>query len=99
MRKVYAVRRDAMAQAVQRHLPHVVTAQLPPGGLQMPCRLHAGRAELETIRLAAQAGIVLPGLSRLYATPPEQGGWLLGFAALTPHEIDSGIARLARALG
>ncbi|MCC7599312.1 PLP-dependent aminotransferase family protein [Janthinobacterium sp. FW305-129] len=99
MRKVYAVRRDAMAQAVQRHLPHVVTAQLPPGGLQLPCLLHEGRAELETLRLAAQAGIVLPGLSRLYARPPVRGGWLLGFAALTPHEIDSGIVRLARALG
>ncbi|MGK5064068.1 PLP-dependent aminotransferase family protein [Janthinobacterium sp. LB3P112] len=99
MRKVYAVRRDAMAQALQRHLPHVVTAQLPPGGLQMPCLLHEGRDELDTLRLAAQAGIVLPGLSRLYATPPQRGGWLLGFAALTPHEIDSGIVRLARALG
>ena len=99
MRKVSAVRRDAMAQAVQRHLPHVVTAQLPPGGLQLPCLLHEGRDELHTQRLAAQAGIVLPGLSRLYATPPERGGWLLGFAALTPHEIDSGIVRLARALG
>lgn len=99
MRKVYAVRRDAMAQAVRRHLPRVVTAQLPPGGLQMPCLLHEGRVELETLRLAAQAGIVLPGLSRLYATPPARGGWLLGFAALTPHEIDSGIVRLARALG
>lgn len=99
MRKVYAVRRDAMAQAVRRHLPHVVTAQLPPGGLQMPCLLHEGREELDTLRLAAQAGIVLPGLSRLYARPPERGGWLLGFAALTPHEIDSGIVRLARALG
>ena len=98
MRKVYAVRRDAMAQAVQRHLPHVVAAQLPPGGLQMPCLLHEDRVELDTLRLAAQAGIVLPGLSRLYATPPARGGWLLGFAALTPHEIDSGIVRLARAL-
>ena len=99
MRKVSAVRRDAMAQAVQRHLPHVVTAQLPPGGLQLPCLLHEGRDELHTQRLAAQAGIVLPGLSRLYARPPARGGWLLGFAALTPHEIDSGIVRLARALG
>ena len=99
MRKVYAVRRDAMAQAVQRYLPHVVTAQLPPGGLQLPCLLHEGRDELDTIRQAARAGLVLPGLSRLYATPPARGGWLLGFAALSPHEIDSGIVRLARALG
>ncbi|WP_426089659.1 PLP-dependent aminotransferase family protein [Janthinobacterium sp. PSPC1-1] len=99
MRKVYAVRRDAMAQAVQRHLPHVVTAQLPPGGLQLPCLLHEGRDELDTIRQAARAGLVLPGLSRLYARPPARGGWLLGFAALSPHEIESGIVRLARALG
>jgi len=99
MRKIYAVRRDAMAQAVRQYLPHVVTAQLPPGGLQLPCLLHEGRDELDTIRLAAQAGIVLPGLSRLYATPPARGGWLLGFAALSPHEIESGIIRLARALG
>ena len=99
MRKVYAVRRDAMAQAVRLHLPHVVTAQLPPGGLQMPCLLHEGRVELDTIRQAARAGIVLPGLSRLYATPPARGGWLLGFAALSPHEVESGIVRLARALG
>ena len=98
MRSIYAVRREAMAEALHQHLGGIVTAQLPPGGLQMLCRLAHGGSEAETIRQAARVGIHLPGLSRLYATPPEQGGWLLGFSALTPHEIKSAVARLAKAL-
>lgn len=98
MRKIYAARREAMAHAVQRHLSGTVTAHLPPGGLQMPCLLAEGQSELDTIRQAARVGIELPGLSRLYARPPSRGGWLLGFAALTPHEIETAIQRLAKAL-
>lgn len=98
MRKVYAVRREAMAHAVARYLPHVVTAALPPGGLQMPCLLAEHWSEPETIKLAARAGIYLPGLSRLYDTPPTRGGWLLGFSALTPHEIEDAMRRLAKAI-
>lgn len=99
MRKIYGARRIAMAEAIERHLSDVVSARLPPGGLQMLCRLKDGRPELETLRQAARVGIQLPGLSRLYATAPDIGGWLLGFSALTPHEIETGIARLAKALG
>lgn len=98
MRKIYAARREAMAHAVQRHLSGIVTAHLPAGGLQMPCLLTEGQSELETIRRAARVGIELPGLSRLYDKPPSRGGWLLGFAALTPQEIEAAIQRLAKAL-
>lgn len=98
MRKVYAARREAMAHAVRRHLGGVVTAHLPPGGLQMPCLLAEGWSEAETIQRAARVGIQLPGLSRLYEEPPSRGGWLLGFAALTPHEIEAAVVRLARAI-
>ncbi len=99
MRKLYATRREAMAHAVQRHLSGIVTAHLPPGGLQMPCLLAEGWSEPETIKQAARAGIQLPGLSRLYAKPPATGGWLLGFSALTPHEIETATKRLAKAIG
>lgn len=98
MRKIYAARREVMANAVQQHLSGIVTAQLPPGGLQMPCMLNEGWSEPDTIRQAARVGIQLPGLSRLYARPPATGGWLLGFAALTPHEIETAIVRLAKVL-
>lgn len=98
MRKIYAKRRDAMADAVRRHLDGIVTAHLPPGGLQLPCLLTAGRTEAETIRQAARAGIQLSGLGRLYANPPAVEGWLLGFAALSPEEIEAAIQRLEKAV-
>lgn len=98
MRKVYAARREAMAQSVHTHLQDIVTAHLPPGGLQMPCLLAEGWSEQQTITQAARAGIVLPGLKRLYDTPPATGGWLLGFSALTPHEIETAMVQLRRAI-
>ncbi len=98
MRTLYGERRDAMAQAVRRHLSAIVTASLPPGGLQLPCLLKEGWTELETLRQAARVGIQLPGLSRLYAKPPATGGWLLGFSALTPTEIEAATRTLAKAL-
>jgi GntR family transcriptional regulator/MocR family aminotransferase len=98
MRKVYAARREAMAQSVHHHLHDIVTAHLPPGGLQMPCLLEEGWSEARTIKQAARAGITLPGLSRLYDTPPATGGWLLGFSALTPHEIDTAMVHLRKAI-
>lgn len=98
MRKIYAVRRQAMAHAVQQHLAGIVTARLPPGGLQMPCLLAEGWSEPDTIRQAARVGIQLPGLSRLYTKRPAVDGWLLGFAALTPHEIETAIQRLSKVI-
>lgn len=98
MRKLYAERRAAMLDAIARHLDDIVTALRPPGGLQIPCLLHPGWSEQETITKAARAGIKLSGLSRLYAGNEPKQGWLLGYASLTAHEIESAVIRLAQAL-
>ncbi|WMD18326.1 PLP-dependent aminotransferase family protein [Achromobacter seleniivolatilans] len=98
MRKLYASRRDAMMASVSKHLNGVVTAYRPEGGLQIPCLLAPGWSEENTIRQAAAAGVQLAGLSRLYAGPVKQSGWLLGYAALTDFEIDTAMQRLSRAL-
>ncbi|WP_027014981.1 MocR-like pyridoxine biosynthesis transcription factor PdxR [Comamonas composti] len=98
MRKLYAARRQAMFEAVGRHLQPVVQAALPQGGMQLPCYLRPGFSEQKTIRQAAAAGLHLSGLSRLYQGPRKREGWLLGYAAMSEHEIVSAVARLARAL-
>ncbi|MFY3135168.1 hypothetical protein ACOTFF_06490 [Achromobacter xylosoxidans] len=67
----------------------------PEGGLQVPCLLEPGWSEADTIRRAAQAGLALPGLARLYAGTPALQGWLLGYASLSAHEIDLAMRRLA----
>ncbi|RZI77671.1 MAG: PLP-dependent aminotransferase family protein, partial [Rubrivivax sp.] len=60
--------------------------------------LEAGWSEQDTIRVAASAGVQLPGLSRLYAGEHKQQGWLLGYSSLTEHEIETAMSRLAMAL-
>jgi len=98
MRKLYAARRETMLDAVARHLNGVVRAVRPEGGLQIPCLLEPGWSEADTIRRAAAAGVVLPGLSRLYAGSVQQQGWLLGYASLSAHDIETAMKRLAVAL-
>lgn len=98
MRKLYAARRDAMLHAVDKYLDGVVTALRPEGGLQIPCLLARGWSEAKTIRMAASAGLQLPGLSRLYAGPEKRQGWILGYSSLTEHEIEGAVRRLADVL-
>ena len=98
MRKLYAGRRQAMLEAIERHLAGIARALPPPGGLQIPCLLEPGWTEHETQRRAAAIGLQLPGLSRLYAGQHKEQGWLLGYASLSAHEIDAAMARLGQAL-
>jgi GntR family transcriptional regulator/MocR family aminotransferase len=98
MRKLYAGRRSIMHDAIGKYLSTVVTAELPPGGLQIPCLLKAGWSEEKTIRQAANAGVQLSGLSGLYAGEPKRQGWLLGYSSLTAYEIEAAMLRLANAL-
>jgi len=98
MRKLYATRQAVMLDALDACLGEVVTPLRPPGGMQIPCFLKAGWSEAQTIRQAAGVGVHLPGLSRLYLGEDKQPGWLLGYACLTEHEIETAILALARAL-
>ena len=98
MRKLYAGRREVILESIGRHLAGIVTAPRPQGGMQVPCLLEPGWSEEDTIRRAAAAGVLLQGLSRLYAGEQRQPGWLLGYASLTAYEIEAAVLRLANAL-
>ncbi|MNL23383.1 hypothetical protein D3C87_1447700 [compost metagenome] len=64
----------------------------------MPCLLEPGWSEEQTIRQAAAAGLMLPGISRLYAGADRMQGWLLGYSSLSEHEIEATMQRLGKAL-
>ncbi|UCZ87621.1 PLP-dependent aminotransferase family protein [Pseudomonas sp. L5B5] len=98
MRKLYAGRRQAMLEAIERHLAGIARALPAPGGLQIPCLLEPGWTEQATQGRASAIGLQLPGLSRLYAGKHKEQGWLLGYSSLSAHEIDSAMARLGQAL-
>ncbi|WP_417579418.1 PLP-dependent aminotransferase family protein [Pelagibacterium sp.] len=98
MRAIYAERLDVLATLVRKHLADFVAPQPPSGGLQMPCLLTGGLDERTAIDAARRVGIDLLGLSDLYATDGRSAGFLMGFAAYSPFEIEVAVKKLANAL-
>jgi GntR family transcriptional regulator/MocR family aminotransferase len=98
MRGIYAKRLQTLEDAVRQHLGGIAEPLPPLGGLQMPCILTGPISEGVAIGAARRVGIELTSLSGLYAAPGGQPGWLMGFAAYTPEEIDIAVRKLAEAL-
>jgi GntR family transcriptional regulator/MocR family aminotransferase len=98
MRGIYAERLDVLATLVSKRLSDFVEARVPVGGLQMPCVLTCDMSERTAIDAARRVGIELLGLSALHAAGNGKAGFLMGFAAYTPAEIEVAVVKLANAL-
>jgi len=104
MRAVYAERRDVLARLVRKYLPDFLEPRIPAGGMQMPCLLIRAIAEGEAVAMAHRAGIDLLGLTDLHTRSPGTGtgkhraGFLMGFAAHTPGEMEPAVKKLASIL-
>jgi GntR family transcriptional regulator/MocR family aminotransferase len=91
MRGVYADRLDALVRLVRKHLADFVEPRVPVGGMQMPCILIRDIPEREAIDTARRAGIDLLGLAALHASNKHKAGFLMGFAAYTPDEMEAAV--------
>jgi len=98
MRGVYADRLDVLAGLVRAHLAGFVEPRVPAGGMQMPCVFTRDISERAVIDAAGRAGIDLLGLTALHASTRHRAGFLMGFAAYTPAELETAVERLARVL-
>ena len=98
MRAVYAQRRDTLARLVRRHLAQFVEPRVPAGGMQMPCVFIRDISEREAVESARRVGIDLLGLTALHASSSHQAGFLMGFAAHAPHELESAVKKLSHVL-
>ena len=98
MRGVYTERRDVLARLVSKHLADFLEPRIPVGGLQMPCVLTGNLLERTAIDAARRVGVELLGLSALHALGKPKAGFLMGFAAYTPAEIEVAVRKLANAL-
>lgn len=105
LRKHYAARRDALGAALQRHFGHGPNTGTH-AGMHVLWQVPAGLPDAPDIeRRARGAGVGVYALRSANAWLHENtphAHWaralLFGYAALDPHEIDAGIAGLARAL-
>lgn len=98
MRAVYAERRDVLARLVRKHLSDFVEARVPAGGMQMPCVFVRDIPEREAVDAARRVGIDLLGLTALYASSKHKAGFLMGFAAHTPGELEIAVEKLVSVL-
>eukprot|EP01133_Synstelium_polycarpum_P007818 gene7819-9175_t len=97
MRRLYRQRRDALGEALQRHVCAGASIHGGSAGMHLALRFHdASRDDLALSRRAAQEGIVALALSA-HGTDERAGwnGFLLGYAQVKAENMDG----LARRLG
>jgi GntR family transcriptional regulator/MocR family aminotransferase len=98
MRPVYRERRDALLDALRRHLPDVRTIGAS-AGLHVLALLPPGIDEVAVIADAAAAGVKMTGLRHTYLDPSRApGGLIIGYGQVLPSEIDGGIRLVATAI-
>ncbi len=91
-------RRDAMVEALGRHLPSLGFTP-PRGGLFVWGRLPAGLSSRKLLPLAREAGVDFAPGARFFPDPREGDPFLrLNFAAVDPAVAEEGVRRLARAV-
>jgi GntR family transcriptional regulator/MocR family aminotransferase len=94
MRLLYRSRRDLLLELIAHKLPWA-TPLNSAGGLQLSVTLPQGAEQFLT-RQANAIGIATPSLSSLYARKATGDGWLLGFAAMQPAEIETAVKKLGK---
>lgn len=97
MRHIYAERLEVLTRLVTTHLSEFIEPRIPIGGLQMPCLLICDISERAAIDAARRVGVELLGLSPLHISSIGKAGFLMGFAAYTPTELEIAVKKLKTA--
>jgi 2-aminoadipate transaminase len=98
IRARYQRQRDAMAQALVRHLPPGSAWQSPQGGMFFWVRLPAGCHATELLAQAVDAGVAYVPGAAFYAEEPDHRAMRLSFVTLTEAQIEDGLSRLGKVL-
>jgi GntR family transcriptional regulator/MocR family aminotransferase len=97
--RLYRKRRDAMLEAIRRHLPTGVSFQSPQGGLFIWLELPEDVSALELAPFAEQQGVGYSPGSLFFVEPAQGEGYLrLNFATQDSQRIEEGIRRLGEAM-
>lgn len=95
LRRELAERRVLLTEALERHLPGEVTYSVPSGGLHLWCKLRNAVSESKLMDESLNQGVMaIPG--SVFGSAP--GYFRFTFARPAKEEIDTGIARFAKAL-
>ena len=98
MRKVYAGRQQALADAARGALDGLLEVRPSGAGLHLVGRLPEGTDDAEISRRLAAAGVEAPSVSAHRLSAPGTPGLVLGYAAFDAAAIRDGVELLARTL-
>jgi DNA-binding transcriptional MocR family regulator len=99
LRTLYTPRLDALATALERHVPGARWTK-PEGGFFMSIALPAGLTARAVRTAAEQQNMALADGSAFFVNPADGERFIrLPYCALTPEEIDEGVARLGKIIG
>ena len=98
IRARYKANRDAMAVALEQHLPAGCEWQSPEGGMFFWIRLPEGFDAMALLPQAVEAGIAYVPGAAFYAHKPDERTLRLSFVTLTPELIADGVAILGQVL-
>ncbi|GIF95901.1 MocR-like pyridoxine biosynthesis transcription factor PdxR [Catellatospora citrea] len=96
-RRAQRTRRDALVEALRRHLPQVRVSGIA-AGLHLVAELPAGVDDRALAARARAAGLGPLALSDLRLGTTGPPGLVLGYAARSPDELSAAVAALARLL-
>ncbi|GIJ71106.1 transcriptional regulator [Virgisporangium ochraceum] len=97
LRTALRARRTALLTALRTHLPDLVPATVPRGGMHLWTRLPDGVDDVALAAAAAAEGVVVVPGRPWYAAEPPAPHLRLTYAAAPPDLMDEAVRRLARA--
>jgi GntR family transcriptional regulator/MocR family aminotransferase len=96
MKSHYQARRDLLLESLATHLGPRLLVKEDGAGLHVTTLLPSGYDDEALARRAALKGLDLPPLSGMHLGAHPLPGLVLGYAALSPDQIQGGVAALAR---
>ena len=87
MRRLYATRRMALMQKLQRHESDLFSVDAPPSGLMIVLKLNGRSDDVQLVTQLADAGVEVQSLSSHFAGKHKTQGLILSFAGFTEKEL------------
>jgi GntR family transcriptional regulator/MocR family aminotransferase len=97
-RRIYQARRDALLDALHRHLPAALQVTVPSGGIALWCEVAAGIDADRWSEATRAEGALVAAASQYHLRRLRRPFLRLVFAGLDEREMEEGVRRMALAL-
>lgn len=97
-RVAYRGQRDALVVALEAHAGGFLQVDAPDQGMHLIAYLGGDLSDLVVESAAAEAGVIVRGISPLYRRAPPRQGLMLGFSGFAPAQMAPAATRLGEVL-